>query len=60
MNIWRDGCINNRGIMYNDLTIREVAKNSRRDFRGGNLLAMRAISHGKIPWGGADTLSHRT
>lgn len=46
-----------RGIMYNDLTIREVAKNSRRDIRGGNLLAMRTTSHGKIPWGGRDTLS---
>lgn len=45
--------------MYHGLTIREVAKNSRRHFRGGNL-AMRTISHGKIPWGGAGILSHRT
>lgn len=42
------------------LTIREVAKNGGRDFRGGNLLAMTAISHGKIPWGGANTLFRRT
>lgn len=44
--------------MYNGLTIREVAEKSRGEFRGGNPRAMRAISNGKIPSGGADALSH--